>query len=179
MSLKKFSILEMRKEIQKELGCNFHATPNVKKVVISACCGKYMQDSKKMEQIKQQLINITGRIPVETKARKSVASFKIREGMHLGYKVTLRGKSAENFLFMFIYMTLPRVTDFRGLSSKAFDGMGNYNIGLKDSSVFMQIDHDLENKFGLNITIVTDAEKNEDAFRLLNKMKVPFKDLRA
>lgn len=171
-----FSIIELRKQLQKELGCNFHAVPSVKKVVVSACCGKFMQDTKKMEQIKQQIRDITGRIPLETKARKSVASFKVRTGMHLGYKVTLRGKAAEDFLFMIIYMTLPRVTDFRGVSVKSFDGLGNYNIGIKDASVFMQINHDIETKFGMNITIVTDAKTNEDGLRLLHKMNVPFKD---
>lgn len=179
MTIKKFSILELRKELQKEMGCNIHAVPSIKKVVVSACCGKFLQDTKKMEQIKQQLIKITGRLPVETKARKSVASFKIRTGMHLGYKVTLRGKAAEEFLFMIIYITLPRVTDFRGVSVKSFDGVGNYNFGIKDASVFMQINHDLETKFGMNITIVTDAQKNEDAVKLLGKMKVPFKEIRA
>lgn len=179
MTMKNFSIMELRKELQKEMGCNFHAVPSVKKVVVSACCSKFLQDSKKMEQIKQQLINITGQMPVETKARKSVASFKIRTGMHLGFKVTLRGKAAQDFLFMIIYVTLPRVTDFRGLSVKSFDGLGNYNIGLKDASVFMQINHDMETKFGLNITVVTDATNNEDAVKLLHKMKVPFRELLA
>ena len=116
--------------------CNFHAVPSIEKIVISVCLGKFLNDSKKMEQVKQQLTNITGRIPVATKARKSVSSFKIRTGMQLGYKVTLRKQAAENFLFKLIYITMPRITDFRGVSNKAFDGLGNYNLGLKRADVF-------------------------------------------
>lgn len=171
-----FSIMNARKELQKKLDCNFHAIPAIKKVVISVCCSKFLNDTKKMEQIKQQLINITGQLPAETKARKSVASFKIRTGMHLGYMVTLRGKAAEQFLFQLIYITLPRVTDFRGLSAQSFDGNGNYNIGLKRADVFMQINHDLETKFGMNITLTTNSSSDKMALALLKEIKVPFKD---
>lgn len=169
-----FSILPKRQEIQQKLKCNFHAVPDITKIVISSSLSKFVSDSKKMQQIKQQLANITGQVPVLTKARKSVAAFKIREGMSLGYKVTLRGKAAENFLFILIYMTLPRVIDFNGLSADAFDGRGNYNMGIKSADVFRQIDYNLESNFGMNITICTTAKTDQNAKLLLDHLQFPW-----
>lgn len=179
MSNAVFSFLDVRKELLKknsEMFGNIHAVPTIEKIVISTCCSKFLNDGKKMEQIRQQLINITGRIPVETKARISVASFKIREGMHLGYMVTLRGKEAEQFLFRLIYLTMPRIPDFKGVSPKSFDGSGNYNLGIPDVSVFMEIKHELETKFGLNITIATSAKNDKDGCTLLKALMVPFRE---
>lgn len=171
---KGFSVANMRKELQKELNLNIHAIPSIEKVVVSVCLGKFLNDSKKMDHVKQQLMNITGRKPMETKARKSVSSFKVREGMHLGYKVTLRKQAAEQFLFRLIYITMPRITDFRGVSPKGFDGLGNYNMGIKRADVFMEINHDIEYNFGMNITICTTSKDDALAKKLLEKIKVPF-----
>ena len=129
------------------------------------------------ESIAADLAIITGQKPVIARAKKSIASFKLREGQALGASVTLRGKRMYEFLDRLIYLTLPRVKDFRGLSPKAFDGKGNYNLGLKEHIVFPEINYDKIDKVrGLGITIVTTAENNEEGRDLLKHFGMPFRE---
>ena len=174
-----FSFSEFKKKLHKSAPHlqNVHAVPTVEKVVINTCCKAFLSDAKKMEQIKEQLRAIVGQEPLPTYARKSVAAFKTREGMQLGYKVTLRKKMAEAFLFRLFYLNMPRFQDFRGYTVKAFDGNGNYTLGVKNITPFMETDHDKETKFGFDITIVTTARTDEDAKLLLREMKFPFREL--
>lgn len=174
-----FSFAGFKKKLHKSaphLG-NIHAVPTVEKVVLNTCCKQFLSDARKMDQIKEQLTAIAGQAVVPTYARKSVAAFKTREGMQLGFKVTLRKRQAEAFLFRLIYLNFPRFQDFRGYTNKAFDGNGNYTLGIKDITPFMESDHDKETKFGFDITIVTTAKTDSDALSLMKEMNFPFKEV--
>lgn len=156
---------------------NVMAVPKIKQVNLNIGVGKYLKDSRFMESIKKDLTRLAGQAPVETKARKSIAGFKIRDGQVVGMTVTLRGQRMYDFLDKLISIALPRVKDFRGVSRKGFDGRGNYNLGLKEQLVFPEISQDaLEHIFGLQVTIATTAGKDEPAYELLKAMKFPFKD---
>ncbi len=156
---------------------NVMAVPKIKQVNINIGVGKFIKDNRFMESIKKDLTQLAGQKPVETKARKSIAGFKIRDGQVVGMTVTLRGTRMYEFLDKLISIAMPRVKDFRGVSKKGFDRRGNYNLGLKEQLVFPEISQDaLEHIFGLQITIVTDAGKDEPAYALLKAMKFPFKD---
>ena len=150
--------------------------PRIEKVVVNMGVGDAVQNSKMLEAAVEDLAKITGQKPVETKAKKSIAGFKVREGHKIGCKVTLRGDRMYAFLDKLISISLPRVRDFRGLSPKSFDGRGNYTIGIKEQLIFPEIKFDEVIKVrGMDIVIVTTAKNNEEAFDLLNELGVPFR----
>jgi len=152
------------------------AVPRIAKVVVNVGVGKALSDSKLLEFIVSELTNITGQVPIITKARKSIAGFKLREGNEIGVKVTLRGKRMYDFLERLISVALPRVRDFRGLSKKGFDGRGNYTLGLTEHVMFPEIVFENVDKvFGLEITIVTTTEDDKAGLELLDKLGFPFK----
>ena len=155
---------------------NIMEVPKLDKVVINMGVGEAKDNHKVLESAVADLEKITGQKAVITKARKSVANFKIREGMAIGCKVTLRGENMYNFLDKLISISLPRVRDFRGLSPKSFDGRGNYTIGIKEQLIFPEINFDeVEKVRGMDIVIVTTAKTNEEAFDLLKELGVPFR----
>lgn len=150
--------------------------PKIDKIVINMGVGDALQNSKLLEAAMNDLEQITGLKPVPTKAKKSISSFKLREGQVIGCKVTLRGEKMYNFLDKLINVVLPRVRDFRGLSPKSFDGRGNYTIGLKEQLIFPEIEFDSVVKVrGMDVVIVTTAQTNEEAYDLLDKLGVPFR----
>ncbi|MRI83892.1 MAG: 50S ribosomal protein L5 [Nitratiruptor sp.] len=149
--------------------------PNLEKIVISVGAGEASRDSKLMQNIQDTISLIAGQRAVITKARKSEAGFKIREGMPVGVKVTLRGTRMWNFLQKLIYIALPRVKDFRGLPKSGFDGRGNYNFGLDEQLMFPEVDYDqIMKTHGMNITIVTTTESDKEAYKLLELLGFPF-----
>lgn len=150
--------------------------PKLEKIVINIGAGDASHNSKLLEAAVNDLTAISGQKPAVTKARKSIAGFKIREGQSIGCKVTLRGENMYNFLDKLITVSLPRVRDFRGLSRKAFDGRGNYTIGIKEQLVFPEIEFDdIVKVRGMDIVIVTTARTNEEALALLEELGIPFK----
>lgn len=151
--------------------------PAIKKITLNMGLGEAVADKKIVQHAKDNLAAITGQRPVTTLARKSEAGFKIREGWPIGAKVTLRGERMYEFLQRLICIAIPRIRDFRGLSSKAFDGRGNYNMGLQEQIVFPEIDFDkIDAIRGLNISITTSAQTNEEAHALLTAFNFPFKE---
>ncbi|HFB2048229.1 MAG: 50S ribosomal protein L5 [Hyphomicrobiaceae bacterium] len=156
---------------------NIMQVPKVKKVVINMGVGEAVNDRKKIESVVNDLSLIAGQRPVVTKARKSIASFKLREGMSIGAKVTLRGDRMYEFLDRLITIALPRVRDFRGLNPKSFDGRGNYAMGLKEHIVFPEINYDkVDEVWGMDIIIVTSAPNDNEARELLKQFNFPFPD---
>ena len=150
--------------------------PKIEKIVVNMGVGDALVNSKNLEAAVSDLAKITGLKPIETKAKKSIAAFKVREGHKIGCKVTLRGERMYEFLDKLISIGLPRVRDFRGLSSKSFDGRGNYTIGIKEQLIFPEINFDeVEKVRGMDIVIVTTAKNNEEAFELLKELGVPFR----
>ena len=150
--------------------------PKLDKIVINIGCGDATHNSKLLDAACNDLLQITGQKPVVTKAKKSIAGFKIREGQAIGCKVTLRGERMYNFLDKLISVSLPRVRDFRGLSPKAYDGRGNYTIGIKEQLVFPEIEFDDVVKVrGMDIVLVTTANTNEEAHALLEELGIPFR----
>ena len=150
--------------------------PKLDKIVINIGCGDATHNSKLLDAACNDLLQITGQKPIVTKAKKSIAGFKIREGQAIGCKVTLRGERMYNFLDKSISVSLPRVRDFRGLSPKAYDGRGNYTIGIKEQLVFPEIEFDDVVKVrGMDIVLVTTANTNEEAHALLEELGIPFR----
>ena len=150
--------------------------PKIEKVVVNIGVGDAVSNSKMLEAALSDLEKITGQKPIETKAKKSIASFKVREGHKIGCKVTLRGENMYVFLDKLISIALPRVRDFRGVSSKSFDGRGNYTLGIKEQLIFPEFNFDEVVKVrGMDIVIVTSAKTNEEAFDLLKELGVPFR----
>ena len=150
--------------------------PKLEKIVINIGVGDATGNSKLLEAACADLELISGQKPVVTKAKKSIAGFKLREGQAIGCKVTLRGENMYNFLDKLISISLPRVRDFRGVSPKAFDGRGNYTLGIKEQLIFSEIEFDNVVKVrGMDIVIVTTAKTNEEAYDLLNGIGIPFK----
>ena len=155
---------------------NDHQVPKLVKIVLNMGVGEASHNSKIAEAIEAQLTKIAGQHAVVTKAKKSIAGFKIREGQAIGCKVTLRGERMYNFLDKLISVSLPRVRDFRGLSPKAYDGRGNYTIGIKEQLVFPEIEFDDVVKVrGMDIVLVTTANTNEEAHALLEELGIPFR----
>ena len=149
--------------------------PKLEKVVINMGVGEAVKDSKKIDVAVKELGAITGQKPVVTKSKKANASFKLREGMPIGVKVTLRKNKMYEFVDRFINIALPRVRDFRGVSSKSFDGKGNYALGLKEQFVFPEIEYDnVDSIRGMDIIFVTSAKSDEEAKELLNGFNFPF-----
>ncbi|MDR6226945.1 50S ribosomal protein L5 [Desmospora profundinema] len=150
--------------------------PKVEKVVINMGVGEAVQNAKVLDGAVEDLTLISGQKPVITRAKKSIAGFKLREGMPIGVKVTLRGERMYDFLDKLINVALPRVRDFRGISPKAFDGRGNYTLGLKEQLVFPEIEYDkVDSVRGMDIVIVTTADSDEEARELLTQMGMPFR----
>src|SRR4030088_314153 len=168
---------EIKQSLGKELGLNnLMAVPKLEKIVINMGLGEATQNVKMMDPLVADLTSIAGQKPVTTKAKKSIAAFKVREGMPIGAMVTLRGDTMYEFLDRLISIALPRVRDFRGVSSKSFDGRGNYTLGLRDQLIFPEIDVSKVDKVkGMNVTIVTTARDDNQARALLKQLGMPFK----
>jgi len=150
--------------------------PKLEKIVINMGVGDATTNSKLLDAAVADLTQIAGQKPVITRARKSIAGFKIREGQAIGCKVTLRGENMYNFMDKLISIALPRVRDFRGVSPKAFDGRGNYTLGIKEQLIFSEIDYDNVVKVrGMDIVFVTTAKSNEEAYDLLSLLGIPFR----
>ncbi len=155
---------------------NVFQVPKITKVVINVGVGKVKEDKKKIDEILEELKKITGQAPVKTKARISIAGFKVRENQVVGVMVTLRGYRMYSFLDKLVNVALPRVRDFQGINPNGFDGRGNYHLGLKEQLVFPEISSEsLDNVYGLEISVVTNAGKDEPARELLKLMGFPFK----
>jgi large subunit ribosomal protein L5 len=163
--------------LQKEFNYkNPMQVPAIHKVVVNIGMGEAVQNAKAMDAAVADLTAITGQRPVITRAKRSVAAFKLREGMQIGCMVTLRGDRMYYFLDKLMNVALPRIRDFQGVSSEAFDGRGNYTLGLREQLVFPEIDYDKVDKLrGMEISIVTTARTDEEARRLLKLMGMPFK----
>jgi len=150
--------------------------PVIDKIVVNMGVGEAVNDSKKVNAALADLAKIAGQKPAVTRARKSIATFKVREGMPIGVMVTLRGDRMYEFLDRLINVALPRVRDFRGVSTKSFDGRGNYTLGLRDQLIFPEIDYSkVEKQKGMNVTIVTNAKSDEQARALLRGLGMPFR----
>jgi len=155
---------------------NVMEVPKVEAVMINAGVGRGAKDSKELEDVVEGLKIITGQAPVKTKARKSIAGFKLRDGMEIGAKVTLRGEKMYDFIDRLVSVALPRVRDFRGLKTGAFDGNGNYSVGVKDHAIFPEVPYDkFPHPFSLQINIKTSAKTDDEARALLGYMGFPFK----
>ncbi len=149
--------------------------PGLNKIVINIGVGDATQDSKRLEEAVAELSQITGQKPIITKAKKSIATFKVREGQEIGCKVTLRGLRMWDFFDKLVSIALPRVRDFRGVSKNAFDGRGNYTLGIKEQLIFPEIDYDKVQKVrGMDIVVVTTAKNDEEAYTLLELLGMPF-----
>jgi len=168
---------EIRTNLVKELGLkNPMQAPRIEKVVVNMGLGEAIQNGKILDASLEQLTAITGQKPVVTKARKSIANFKLRQGQSIGAMVTLRGDRAYEFLDRLLNVALPRVRDFKGVSPKAFDGKGNYTLGVKEQIIFPEINYDRVEKIkGLNITVVTTARNDEEGRALLRHLGMPFR----
>jgi len=164
--------------LQKQLGFkNLHQVPRVEKVVINTSVGKHPDVKVALEDAKDELATITGQKPSETRAKKSIANFKLRQHQAIGAKVTLRGARMYEFLDRLINMALPRIRDFRGVSPRAFDGNGNYTLGVTDQTIFPEIELDkIKRNIGFDVTIVTSARTNDHAKALLSELGMPFSD---
>ena len=168
---------EVAPAIAKEFGIkNPMAIPRVQKIVLNMGMGEAIANAKILDTATEELRTITGQKPVVTKAKKSIASFKLRQGMPIGVMVTLRGDRMYEFLDRFVSIALPRVRDFRGVSPKAFDGRGNYTIGVREQLIFPEIDFNKVDKLrGMNISIITSARNDEQARALLKGLGMPFR----
>ncbi len=156
---------------------NVMQAPALSKVVLNMGVGEAIQNPKSLEAAVNDLTTITGQRPVVTKARKSIAAFKLREGMKIGCKVTLRGNRMYDFIDKLVNVVLPRVRDFRGVSPRAFDGRGNYTLGLREQVIFPEIEYDKIDKVrGMDITVVTTAKTDEEARDLLRLVGMPFRE---
>jgi len=155
---------------------NIMAVPRLQKIVLNAGVGEAINDAKLLDNVAQNMAAITGQKPIRTRAKKSISNFKLREGMEIGCKVTLRRKIMFEFLDRLINLALPRTRDFQGIPDKSFDGRGNYTFGIKEHTIFPEIDVDKVSKIhGLDITFVTSAETDEEALTLLKLFGMPFK----
>ncbi|MGB4392912.1 MAG: 50S ribosomal protein L5 [Bacillota bacterium] len=155
---------------------NIYQVPKVEKVVINMGVGEATHNADAMEAAVKDLMKITGQRPIITKAKKSVSSFKVRAGMNVGCKVTLRGERMYDFLEKLFHVVLPRVRDFRGLNPNSFDGRGNYSLGLKEQLIFPEIEYDEVSKIrGMDITITTTAKTDEEGRYLLEALGMPFR----
>ncbi len=172
---KKEVVLELQKELSIK---NKMAVPMLEKIVINVGAGEAIQNIKSLDTAKTELSLITGQWPAVGRAKKSISTFKLRKGQPIACYVTLRGKRMYEFYDRLVNIVLPRVRDFRGVSSRSFDGKGNYTLGMKEQLVFPEIDYTkVERPRGMNITIVTSAEKDEHAFVLLKKLGMPFSEV--
>jgi large subunit ribosomal protein L5 len=168
---------EIRSELVKELGFkNTMQAPKLDKIVVNMGLGEAINNGKIIDASVEQLATITGQKPVVTKARKSIANFKLRQGQSIGAMVTLRGERMYEFFDRLVSVALPRVRDFKGVSPKAFDGKGNYTLGIREQIIFPEINYDKVEKIkGLNITVVTTARNDEEGRALLRRLGMPFR----
>ena len=169
---------EIRGQLKEKFNLkNIFEVPKLVKIVVNIGVGEAVSDSKIINKAIEDLSLITGQKPVVTKAKKSIAGFKLRKGLNIGCKVTLRKKRMFEFLDRLIFIALPRVRDFKGLSKKSFDGNGNYSIGIKEQIIFPEIDYDKVDKIrGMDITITTTTSNQDHAYELLKSFNLPFKD---
>ncbi len=176
-SLKDYYLQECKPALQEEFGyTNVMQIPKVEKIILNMGLGEAVQNPKIIDGAVEELTRIAGRKAVVTRAKKSIATFKLREGMPIGCRVTLRGDVMYQFFSKLVNIALPRVRDFRGISPKSFDGRGNFSMGVKEQIIFPEIDYDKIDKIkGLNICIVTSADTNKEAFSLLKTLGMPFK----
>ncbi len=176
MARLKDKYLSLKPELQKELGlANVMQIPQIDKIIISVGAGFAMKDNKLIKNIEDTITKIAGQKASTILAKRSVAGFKVREGMPVGVRVTLRGENMYNFLDRLISIALPRVKDFRGVARNGFDGRGNYNFGLQEQLIFPEVSYDsIMQIHGMNITIATTASTDKEAFLLLEKMGMPF-----
>ena len=176
--LKDKYVNEIVPAMEKKFGYkNIMQVPKLEKVVINAGLGDVKDDAKKFDAAVQEIATIAGQAPVVTKAKKSVANFKVREGMNIGAKVTLRGESMYEFVDKLLNIALPRVRDFHGVSANAFDGRGNYALGIKEQLIFPEIEYDKIDKVrGMDIIFVTTANTDEEARELLGLMGMPYEN---
>jgi large subunit ribosomal protein L5 len=168
---------EVSPALQKEFGyTNPMSIPKLEKIVLNVGLGEAIANAKAVDAAVNDMVIIAGQKPVVTKAKKSIAAFKLREGMNIGAMVTLRGDRMYEFLDRFVNIALPRVRDFRGVSPKSFDGRGNYTIGLRDQLIFPEIDFGkIDKARGMNVCIVTSANSDEEARALLRHLGMPFR----
>lgn len=168
---------KIKEDLKKEFNYkSIMQVPKIEKIVINMGVGEGSHDSKFIEAAQKDLTTITGQKCVITKARKSIAGFKLREGQSVGVKTTLRGEKMYNFFEKLVKISLPRVRDFRGLNPHSFDGKGNYTLGIKEQLIFPEIDYDNIYKIrGMDIIFVTTAKKNEEAYALLKAFGMPFR----
>lgn len=168
---------EIAPKLRDDFGyTNAHQIPKLEKISVNMGLGEAVANPKIIDGAVKQLTAITGQKPIVTRARRSIATFKLREGMPIGVKVTLRREHMYEFLDRLLTVALPRVRDFRGVSPKAFDGRGNYSLGIKEQIIFPEIDYDkVEKILGLNVTVVTSANTDDEARRLLKHFGMPFR----
>jgi Ribosomal protein L5 len=169
---------ELSGEIQKELNLsNINQIPTLEKIIINIGDGKAATDGRALESMVDELTAISGQKPVVKRAKKSIAGFKIREGMPIGTSVTIRGDRMWEFYDRFVQVVVPRIRDFRGFSTKSFDGKGNYSLGLNEQLVFPEVEYDkVRDIRGMNITICTTANDNNEKYVLLNSLGFPFRE---
>ena len=173
----KIKYKKVAEELNKEFGYKtVMQIPRIEKVIVSVGCGEAIENKKLLDAAVGELALITGQKPLRTRARKSIANFKLREGAEIGAKVTLRNNMMWEFLDRLINVALPRVKDFRGVNPNAFDGRGNYSLGVKEQIIFPEIDFDkIERVSGMNIAIVTTCNTDQEAKSLLAKLGMPFR----
>ena len=167
---------QLRNVLMKQIGYkNIYQVPQLKKIVINIGLGEAVSDQKILEIVKEDLARISGQAPITTTAKRPISNFKIRKGMVIGLKVTLRGQKMFEFFDRFVNLAAPRIRDFRGFSRDSFDGRGSYNLGLTEQTIFPEIEYDKVKKvFGMDIAIVTSAKKDADALALLEGLGMPF-----
>jgi len=176
--LKELYNSDIKATLQKELGIkNVMAIPKISKIVVNMGVGEASQNSKLLDGALADMTAIAGQKPVITKSRKSIANFKLRENMGVGCRVTLRGDQMWEFFDRLVNIALPRIRDFKGINPKSFDGRGNYTLGIKEQIIFPEIEYDKVDMIrGMDITICTTAETNEDGLALLKQFRMPFRN---
>ena len=169
---------EIVPQLMKDFGFkNVMQVPKLDRIVVNMGLGEAVQNAKLIESAAEELSAITGRKPIVTRAKKSIASFKLREGMPIGVMVTLRGEQMYDFLDRLVSIALPRTRDFKGISPKAFDGRGNYTLGIREQIVFPEVNYDKIDRIkGMNVTLVTTAETDEQGRALLKSLGMPFRN---
>jgi large subunit ribosomal protein L5 len=175
--LRAFYMEKVRPKLQQQFGFkNPHEIPTVEKIVVNVGLGEAIKQPRLLDGVVEELATITGQHPVKKRAKKSIANFGLRQGQEIGASVTLRGPIMWEFFDRFIAVAIPRIRDFRGLSTRSFDGRGNYSVGLKEQMIFPEINYDdIEMIHGMDITIVTSATRDDHALALLKEMGMPFK----
>jgi len=175
--LRAYYLNTVRANLSKQFGLsNPHEIPNLEKIVLNVGMGEAIKQPKVLDTVVEELSIIAGQLPVRKKAKKSIANYGLRQGQEIGASVTLRGNRMWEFLDRFVTTAIPRIRDFRGLSTRAFDGRGNYSLGVKEQMIFPEINFDRVDKIkGMNITVVTTARNDEEARALLRHLGMPFR----